>query len=442
MQNKYNRFLKNRLNTSLILSFSKYNFMSFAGVIKLSMLVLIINIIAIPSLLKAQNWEQISVIGSNQILSITEHNNRIFAVSADQIYESDENGNSWQPLPVIPITGSSFYTIYSYKGILYIGTVNEGIFRSADHGNSWGIMNTGLPQSAWGIVELAAIGDSLFAATDFNGVYVYNLSVNSGWKEYNTGLFQFGASSIFASGNCLVANLGYYLFVRSNNHSEWNTVFVDSTEIQRLFFDFIIQDNYLFAGTDNGIYRGSLEGTNWVSVDIDVFPTRDIGAFAVDGNRLYAALLFGGEHWIFSSDDYGDNWEIKAHEFSWLYDMLVFKNRIWAARLDGLWFNSIDRSTNIDEPVSSIPDNFYLSQNYPNPFNPSTKIEYSVPQNGFVSISVYNLLGQKISSLVNEYQQKGNYNIIFNAKDIPSGTYFYMIKTKDFTQTKKMVLLK
>ncbi len=95
------------------------------------------------------------------------------------------------------------------------------------------------------------------------------------------------------------------------------------------------------------------------------------------------------------------------------------------------------------QPVSSIiPDRFELKQNYPNPFNPSTKIEYSIPKNGLVTLKIYNMLGQEIRTLISEFHNSGTYSVEFNASEFASGTYFYSLQTEGFIETKKMVLLK
>ncbi len=96
---------------------------------------------------------------------------------------------------------------------------------------------------------------------------------------------------------------------------------------------------------------------------------------------------------------------------------------------------------------STATEKFELSQNYPNPFNPSTVINYSLPKAVNVSISVYNLIGQKIATLVNnEYHEAGNYSVSFNSdavsSPVPSGVYFYSINAGGFSSTKKMLLLK
>jgi hypothetical protein len=90
---------------------------------------------------------------------------------------------------------------------------------------------------------------------------------------------------------------------------------------------------------------------------------------------------------------------------------------------------------------------YELSQNYPNPFNPSTVIEYSIPQESRVRINIYNVIGQKITTLVDEMKKPGNYEITWNATYLSSGVYFYSINTtgnkgESFTSIKKMILLK
>ena len=88
------------------------------------------------------------------------------------------------------------------------------------------------------------------------------------------------------------------------------------------------------------------------------------------------------------------------------------------------------------------PMNYELSQNYPNPFNPSTTIRFTISESSFINLSIFNALGEKIEELVNEDKEPGIHTIEFNAKDLPSGTYFYRIQTTDFVQTNKMILLK
>ena len=98
-------------------------------------------------------------------------------------------------------------------------------------------------------------------------------------------------------------------------------------------------------------------------------------------------------------------------------------------------------SLSTDEEVL-IPDQFDLKQNYPNPFNPSTQIEYHLPIAGNVSLNIYNMLGEIVVELDNGFKNSGSHSIIFNGSMLPSGVYFYQIRSGDFVRTKKMTLMK
>ncbi|HEY3249916.1 MAG TPA: T9SS type A sorting domain-containing protein [Ignavibacteria bacterium] len=90
----------------------------------------------------------------------------------------------------------------------------------------------------------------------------------------------------------------------------------------------------------------------------------------------------------------------------------------------------------------TIPDGYVLSQNYPNPFNPTTNIKFSLPKAGNVKLVVFDILGREVTTLVNEFKTAGNYLVDFNALNLASGVYFYKITANDFTETKKMLLIK
>jgi len=115
------------------------------------------------------------------------------------------------------------------------------------------------------------------------------------------------------------------------------------------------------------------------------------------------------------------------------------------------WMNGFDATiltldfsglTDVESVPGNLPETFKLEQNYPNPFNPSTKINFSVPIAGMVNIDVFNSIGQKVTSLVNEQMNAGNYSVDFNAVNLTSGIYFYKMKATNFSETRKMILIK
>ncbi|MFZ1322143.1 MAG: T9SS type A sorting domain-containing protein, partial [Ignavibacteria bacterium] len=98
--------------------------------------------------------------------------------------------------------------------------------------------------------------------------------------------------------------------------------------------------------------------------------------------------------------------------------------------------------TNTEQGSLILPDNYSLYQNYPNPFNPSTVIKYDIKNSGLVSLKVYNVLGSEVASLVNEVKQAGRYEVEFNGLNLNSGIYYYRLQAGEYTETKKMLLLK
>jgi plastocyanin len=114
----------------------------------------------------------------------------------------------------------------------------------------------------------------------------------------------------------------------------------------------------------------------------------------------------------------------------------------YSYRLKQIDFDGSFEYSQIIEVNFETPVYFELSQNYPNPFNPNTTISYSLPQTGFVSLKVYNALGQEVSILVNGIKEAGNYKIDFNAINLNSGIYFYKLEAGNFNEVKKMTLIK
>jgi len=116
----------------------------------------------------------------------------------------------------------------------------------------------------------------------------------------------------------------------------------------------------------------------------------------------------------------------------------IYRNLVYAninGRNYGTYVNAIKQS-------EAVPNNFILGQNYPNPFNPNTTIEFTVPQSGYVSLQIFNSLGQKIAVLISKELLPGKYKINWNAKGFSSGIYFYQLRAENYMQTKKLILLK
>jgi hypothetical protein len=132
------------------------------------------------------------------------------------------------------------------------------------------------------------------------------------------------------------------------------------------------------------------------------------------------------------------------------YDKQYASAPVWRynRRLNNIGYLPEHNQTAVMENDRNIlPDAFRLEQNYPNPFNPSTKIKYSIPEKTNVKITIYNLLGQEIKTLVNDLHEAGNYTVTWDGTDnkgikSATGIYFYSIKAGNYSKSKKMVLIK
>jgi hypothetical protein len=109
---------------------------------------------------------------------------------------------------------------------------------------------------------------------------------------------------------------------------------------------------------------------------------------------------------------------------------------IWTAIIDTFY------NVGIQQTSTEIPETFRLYQNYPNPFNSKTIINFDTPVNSFIKLTIFNILGEKVTTLVDEKLDAGSYTIEWNTQGTPSGIYYYRLYTKDFTKTKNMVLIK
>ena len=107
----------------------------------------------------------------------------------------------------------------------------------------------------------------------------------------------------------------------------------------------------------------------------------------------------------------------------------------------GCWTFDVSALVGVN-PVAGVPKEFKLEHNYPNPFNPSTKIKFDIPKSSFVNLTVYNALGEKITSVVNKELKEGKYEAEWNASSYSSGVYFYKLTAGSYSATRKMILLK
>lgn len=144
----------------------------------------------------------------------------------------------------------------------------------------------------------------------------------------------------------------------------------------------------------------------------------------------------------FSNIGFVNGYGTTAEPKSYSYTDNTVNSGAYYYRLKQIDYNGAFEYSKVIEVEVGAPDNFSLEQNYPNPFNPSTVISYQMPVNGNVVLKIYDVLGNEVTTLVNEFKEAGKHSIEFDASDLGSGIYFYTITAVNFTSTKKMTLIK
>ncbi len=139
-----------------------------------------------------------------------------------------------------------------------------------------------------------------------------------------------------------------------------------------------------------------------------------------------------------NASGYTSTWDVKFDQSGNLYSQSFFGWTVEKWKFNG----TLPSFTGVEPVGKEIPGGFRLEQNYPNPFNPSTKIEFALPRSENVRLSVYDILGREVAVLLNEEKPAGSYRVTFDAKGIPSGTYFYTLKAGSFSVAKSMVVVK
>jgi photosystem II stability/assembly factor-like uncharacterized protein len=184
-------------------------------------------------------------------------------------------------------------------------------------------------------------------------------------------------------------------------------------------------------------------GENWQEVADFAYQINEM--FFVDSLHGWAVGCDTSHHGIIiSTEDGGDTWSPQIEGLSVPLTALHFKDGIgWAVGGNGLILRTDNWVTWTNPNTGKVyPSQFTLYQNYPNPFNPVTMINYRLPITSYVELSIYNVLGQKVATLVDEKLDAGYHHIEWDASGLASGVYYYKLEAGNFVQTRKMIYLK
>jgi|GEM_PF-789466 len=351
------------------------------------------------------------------------------------IYRSRDDGNSWQQLN----TGNNnpnvrtFFT--SKEGTLFAGDM--GIYRSENDGDNWWFAynTSSLVQS---FIETS--NATIIAAA--NGIY---RSTDDGltWTRSNSGLTNSGIFSLTltGTGTILASSFEGIIYRSTDDGLSWQVIRIPT--INSILSLFNSSDNQLFAGTHgSGLYTSSDDGITWMSNSS--FTYGSIRGFAESSvGHLFAGI---SEIGVYVSQDKGNTWSLLST--SGMSDKRIQTfcisntDYLFAGTWRGSLFKSTSKITDVKQENNTILTGFLLEQNYPNPFNPTTTIVYNIPYSNYVTLEIYNILGQSIRILVDDFQYEGNYKITFDASELPSGVYIYRLKSGNYSDSKKMLILK
>jgi len=326
---------------------------------------------------------------------------------------------------------------------IFAGTRN-GIIRSTDNGVSFGYSNTGIPDSAW-VYDIAIDSSGILAIASSKGVFIStdngdNWLTTTGIPSQDTVVtlnFINDTSSLGFTNKIISPQQNRYLEAGTNSA----TIYQSSRETQYTVYAFLFLlgsgelsdmaaiylyyeyvDRYssvspkLVGGkslskiqNDSGVYESTDDGITWQQINNGLPPNPPVSALALKVINETSAELYAG---LFNDTTGGAS----------VYKLAV--------------------TVDVEENSDQIPTEYLLEQNYPNPFNPSTTIQFSIPEQSFVMLEVFNSLGEKVSTLVSEELSAGNYKYEWNAANLPSGIYLYKLQTTSFSESKKTILIK
>ncbi len=375
-----------------------------------------------------------------------------------EVYTTSNGGTNWTRVPQSnfpPLSANEIQTFHFYSSasnsfwFMFSDAIIEfgGFFRTTDRGQTWErkFINNGVPALPVfkdpnnGLMGRFVPNPQLFKTTDggdsFTQILPYNLGFVGGFIAYAPGT---PGGYMITSGNYpgfpTTPGSAYTL----DNGITWNLC--DNT-VTRGISDFASattgwcgSDNdsvYKYVGSPLPVELASFNSTisgNSIQLTWQTATETNNQGFEIYRNGSKIAFVEGK----------GTTTETQDYSF-------VDKNLqsgIYNYRLNQLDFDGTQEVVGELTVYLTLPEQFSLEQNYPNPFNPSTTIKYSIPTSEFVSLKVYDVLGNEVATLVNEQKPAGSYEIDFNATDLSSGIYLYTLQAGSYTQTKKLILMK
>ena len=396
-----------------------------------------------------------SITSGNIIKAVGLPDGSIIAAASNGVIKSSDNGINWSIIAPANIPNDIQF-INNNTGWMACGfnppVASQGyLFKTTDGGYTWA-QNLYNPTNQFTGVYFLNESTGYLFSTGVTGA-VTRKTTNGGvdWVDANWSVQSIRTAKFFGSDSIMVASgNGNHAFIYFSSNAGANWINRTPEGYHADFTDIQFTNNSIGYASYNqwnsSSYSGIIHTTNcgelWLikhnnlSSGINSIKIINQTIFAVGSNLTYTTNK--GSTWV--RDVIPTNYNLKYFYVS-------------SDNTQGLLFGdngTVLRCSPLAVPIgitqnSNItPDKFSLSQNYPNPFNPSTRINYEMRNAGFVTLKVFDLLGKEVATLVNEKQSAGSYAVDFNSSEfsLPSGIYFYTLNAGEFTETRKMVLIK
>lgn len=332
-------------------------------------------------------------------------------------------------------------------------TQNNGMQRSVNNGASWSNATSGLTGSGSWVAPILAHPDSVNIFYTARAQVFKSTNMGASWFAISTGtsgtiremaISKSEPKYMYATSGSVVykSTDGGSTYVVSTSGIPNKTITSINIHPDSSKVALITQSG--FGGTK--IYKTTNGATSWFSINGNLpdSPIND-GLIYYPGhatNVILAATDVG----VFMTSNNGTNWTELADGLPNTVAMHLDYNQAAGKLRIGTHGRGVYELNGpligITNYNSGVPEKFYLKQNYPNPFNPQTRISFGVVKSGFVNLKVYDALGREVANLVNENLKSGNYEVTFRGDNLASGMYFYKLSVNDFTETKKMLMVK
>ena len=375
----------------------------------------------------------------------------IYAAGFRGVYRSNDRGISWSYIgvsePVVKINVDPFTQDIVYGSV--DTPISELTIRTTNGGDEWNYMPP-CTSIFFPFIEIDRSDQRVVYVSELPNQFLRSFDYGTTWDTINSPTIPTSLAVANDDPNLLYISSYEGVYKSTDRGETWNplniftynnssSVFLDPSISQKVYG--VIKFTGIFKSTDGGNEwvkkNNGLDSQSYFStVDLYINPQNTKEIFLVRDSIIYQSIN-GGDLWsLLEPSPPGRNIYALDIDTSSGTRLLV------SSDLPGIYALDLT-STSVEEiGHKQLPISIELLQNYPNPFNPTTKIKYSIPQSGFVTIKVFNLLGEELTTLVNQEQSAGEYFKEFDASRLVSGIYIYKLQSGDYSMAKKMVLLK